>query len=242
VTKDRLFIRVQHPVLPNLSLHPYTSGDVSSKKLFSRFHIIRWTVPVDDTNSKMIGWRVMGPGIDTRGVCDKSLFGYETIDFLEGQVAMRRPERFGKYKLEEIPPIPPNHRERENYKQAQYAPGDHEAIINQRPIAIHALEHPTKFESGLYTFRKLLREALRADATTEAFTAWLREVDGAPNSYCSGHVLEVPEAEYVAREVANRRHIARGIVALLTSKDSRRGAERVAAMEKGLNEFEDSVK
>jgi len=245
VNKDRLFIRVQHQVLPNLSLHAYTSEDGSAKKLFSRFHIIRWTVPVDDTNSKMIGWRVMGPGIDTRGVCDRSLVGYETIDFLEGQVAMRRPERFGKYKLEDLPPIPPNHRERANYKQAQYAPGDYEAIISQRPIAIHALEHPTKFDLGLYTFRRLLRDALRGtnpDATAERFAAWLRAVGGAPNSYCSGHVLEVPEAEDVAREVANRRHVARGVVALLTSTDSLHGAARIAAMEKGLNELAESVR
>ena len=84
-----MYIRVQHQVLPNFSLHAYTSEDGHAKKLFGRFHMIRWTVPVDDLNSKMIGWRVMGPGIDTRGVGDKSMVGYETIDFLEGQVAMR---------------------------------------------------------------------------------------------------------------------------------------------------------
>ena len=121
-SKDNLFIRVQHQVLPNLSLHAYTSEDGSNAKHFSRFHIIRWTVPVDDVNSKMIGWRVMGPGIDTRGVGNKEMVGYETIDFLEGQVAMRRPERFGDYKLEDLPPIPDDHRARHNYKECQYAP------------------------------------------------------------------------------------------------------------------------
>ncbi|HQU02678.1 MAG TPA: hypothetical protein PLI12_09535, partial [Acetobacteraceae bacterium] len=222
VNKDRLFIRVQHQALPNLSLHAYTSEDGSAKKLFSRFHIIRWTVPVDDENSKMIGWRVMGPNIDTRGVCDKALVGYETIDFLEGQVAMRRPERFGKYKLEDLPPIPPNHRERAIYKEAQYAPGDYEAIISQRPIAVHALENPTKFDAGLYMFRKLLRDAVRGtnkQAAPENFVEWLRAMDGAPNSYCSGHVLEVPQAEKLEQEVINRRRIARGIVNLLTETD-----------------------
>jgi hypothetical protein len=148
-------------VSPNFSLHAYTSEDGKKKKLFSRFHMIRWTVPVDDQNSKMIGWRVMGPGIDTRGVGDKNMVGYETIDFLEGQVAMRRPERFGKYELKDMPPIPSDHRARANYKDCQYAPGDYEAIISQRPIAVHALENPTKFDAGLYMFRKLLRDAVR---------------------------------------------------------------------------------
>ena len=226
VDKERMFVRVQHQVLPNLSLHAYTSEDGSAKKLFSRFHIIRWTVPVDDENSKMIGWRVMGPGIDTRGVGRKDLVGYETIDFLEGQVALRRPERFGEYGLEDLPPIPTNHRERANYKQAQYAPGDYEAIISQRPIAVHALENPTRFDAGLYLFRKLLRDAVRGTnpaASPEAFAAWCRERDGAPNSYCSGNVFELKEGATVEEEVAQRRSIARQVVDLLTQNDTLRG-------------------
>jgi len=241
VDKDRLFVRVQHQALPNLSLHAYTSEDGSARKHFSRFHIIRWTVPVDDENSKMIGWRVMGPGIDTRGVGDKSLVGYETIDFLEGQVAMRRPERFGQYELADFPPIPPNHRERANYKDCQYAPGDYEAIISQRPIAVHALENPTKFDAGVYAFRKMLRDALRGvnNAASPGNSAeWLRTVSGEPNSYCCGNVLDVPEANDIREEVANRRRIARGIVALLTESDKLSGQERRTFVLEGMDEIE----
>jgi nitrite reductase/ring-hydroxylating ferredoxin subunit len=241
VDKDRLFVRVQHQVLPNLSLHAYTSEDGSKKKLFSRFHIIRWTVPVDDENSKMIGWRVMGPAIDTRGVGKKEWVGYESIDFLEGQVAMRRPERFGQYTIEDIPPIPPAHRERANYKEAQYAPGDYEAIISQRPIAVHALEHPTKFDAGLYLFRKLLRDAVRgtnAAAGPTQFAEWLRSVDGAPNSCCSGNVLDIPEAATVAEEVANRRRVTRSIVTILTESEPLKGAQRTAFVQERMEALE----
>lgn len=241
VNKDRLFVRVQHQVLPNLSLHAYTSEDGSAKKHFSRFHIIRWTVPVDDTNSKMIGWRVMGPSIDTRGICDKNLVGYETIDFLEGQVAMRRPERFGQYKLEDLPPIPDNHRERANYKDAQKAPGDYEAIISQRPIAVHALEHPTKFDAGLYAFRKMLRDAVRgANPAAEAanFAEWLRSVDASPNSYCSGNVLEIPEGSTPEEEVARRRKVAKAVVAILTESDRMKGDARAAFVKEKFAELE----
>jgi len=224
-----MFIRVQHQVLPNLSLHAYTSEDGKAKKLFSRFHMIRWTVPVDDQNAKMIGWRVMGPGIDTRGVGDKSMVGYETIDFLEGQVAMRRPERFGKYKLEDMPPIPSDHRARANYKDCQYAPGDYEAIISQRPIAVHALENPTKFDAGLYMFRKLLRDAVRGTnpkATPQEFANWLRENGGAPNSYCSGNVFDLPVGRTREEEVTLRRHLAREVVAIITQAEVLKGQER----------------
>lgn len=245
VDKDKMFLRIQHQVLPNLSLHAYTSEDGSQKKLFSRFHIIRWTVPVDDENSKMIGWRVMGPGIDTRGVGDKRLVGYESIDFLDGQVAMRRPERFGKYKLEDMPPIPANHRERENYKDAQYAPGDYEAIISQRPIAVHSLEHPTKFDAGLFAFRKMLRDAVRGTnpaAAAQGFAQWLRDVNGAPNSYCSGNVFELPQAETIEQEVANRRQLARKAVAILSEADGLTGEARAAFVKEKFDELEQSLK
>jgi nitrite reductase/ring-hydroxylating ferredoxin subunit len=245
VNKDRLFIRVQHQVLPNLSLHAYTSEDGARKKLFSRFHIIRWTVPVDDENSKMLGWRVMGPGIDTRGVGVKEMVGYETIDFLEGQVAMRRPERFGKYSLADFPPIPPNHRERSCYKDAQHAPGDYEAITTQRPIAVHALENPTKFDAGVYLFRKMLRDAVRGtnpQASAEGFYAWLNDWSGAPNSYCSGNVLEIAEGETVDEEVMQRRAVTKKLVQILTESDGMKGDERCKFVQARMDELEASVR
>lgn len=231
-TKDHMFVRVQHQVLPNLSLHAYTSEDGKQKKLFSRFHIIRWTVPVDDQNSKMIGWRVMGPSIDTRGVGDKSLVGYETIDFLDGQVALRRPERFANGKTaQDLVDVPTDHRARANYKLAQYAPGDYEAIISQRPIAVHALENPTKLDAGLYLFRKMLRDAVRGTnpaASAEGFAEWFRSFNGAPNSVCSGNVFELPEAANVEQEIARRRFLSKGVIAVLNEADGLVGDQRAA--------------
>lgn len=241
---DHMYIRVQHQVLPNLSLHAYTSEDGHAQKFFGRFHMIRWTVPVDDHNAKMVGWRVMGPGIDTRGIGDKSMVGYETIDFLEGQVAMRRPERFGNYKLEDMPPIPADHRARENYKDCQYAPGDYEAIITQRPIAVHALENPTKFDAGLYMFRKLLRDAVRgtnAKAGPEEFAKWLRDCEGQPNSYCSGNVFDLPIGRTTQEEVTLRRHLAKQVVLILNEADGLKGNARTEFVKGKLQALQQEV-
>jgi hypothetical protein len=186
----------------------------------------------------------MGPGIDTRGIGDKSMVGYESIDFLEGQVAMRRPERFGEYTIDDHPPIPADHRARPGYKDAQYAPGDYEAIISQRPIAVHALEHPTKFDAGVFLFRKMLRDAVRGAnpaANPENFAQWLRDVNGAPNSYCSGNVFEIPVGATVEQEVANRRHVSRQIVAILTESESMKGDERAAFVREKFDALERSV-
>ena len=239
-----MFIRVQHQVLPNLSLHAYTSEDGKQKKLFSRCHMIRWTVPVDDQNAKMLGWRVMGPGIDTRGVGDKGMVGYECIDFLEGQVAMRRPERFGKYKLEDLPPIPPEPRERANYKECQYAPGDYEALTSQRPIAVHALENPTRFDAGVFMFRKLLRDAVRGSnsrAAPEQFAEWLRDNAGTPNSYCSGNVFDLPLGRTPDEEVTLRRHLAKQVVAILTEAEAFKGDERAAYVSQRMEVLQQDV-
>ena len=241
---DHMFIRVQHQVLPNLSFHAYTSEDGKQKKLFSRFHMIRWTVPVDDQNCKMLGWRVMGPGVDTRGVGDKNMVGYETIDFLEGQVAMRRPERFGKYKLEDIPPIPSNPRERHNYKDCQYAPGDYEALTSQRPIAVHALENPTKFDAGLFMFRKLLRDALRGanpKASPEQFALWLKECGGEPNSYCSGNVFDFPLGRTTEEEVTLRRLLAKNVVEIITEADHLKKDDRTRYIKTKMEALQQEV-
>jgi hypothetical protein len=192
----------------------------------------------------MIGWRVMGPCVDTRGVGDKSMVGYEAIDFLEGQVAMRRPERFGKYKLQDMPPIPSDHRARENYKDCQYAPGDYEAIISQRPIAVHALENPTKFDAGLYIFRKLLRDAVRGSnpqAGPEQFAQWLRDCEGAPNSYCSGNVFELPIGRTTDEEVTLRRHLAREVVKILTEAEGLKGPARTAFVTEKMEALQQDV-
>lgn len=222
----------------------YTSEDGHAQKFFGRFHMIRWTVPVDDHNAKMLGWRVMGPGIDTRGIGDKSMVGYETIDFLEGQVAMRRPERFGKYKLEDMPPIPTDHRARAHYKDAQRAPGDYEAIISQRPVAVHALENPTKFDAGVFMFRKLLRDAVRGTNTKagpEEFAQWLRDAGGEPNSYCAGNVFNLPVGRTTEEEVTLRRFLAKQVVLILNEADSLKGTERTTFVKGKLEALQQDV-
>jgi hypothetical protein len=157
---------------------------------------------------------------------------------------MRRPERFGRYKLEDMPPLPTDHRARENYKDCQYAPGDYEAIISQRPIAVHALENPTKFDAGVFIFRKLLRDAVRGSnpqAGPEQFAEWLREQASTPNSYCSGNVFELPLGRTTEEEVTLRRHLAREVVKILTAADALKGHEREAYVKTHMESLQKDV-
>jgi hypothetical protein len=164
---------------------------------------------------------------------------------LDGQVALRRAERFSKHTINDIVDIPTDHRARSNYKMAQYAPGDYEAIISQRPIAIHALENPTKFDAGPYLFRKMLRDAIRGSnpaASAEAFAEWLQGLGGAPNSYCSGNVFELPIGATTEEEVAQRRFVAKSVITILTESEQYTGKERTAFVKQKMEELEQTAK
>ena len=48
------------------------------------------------------------------------------------------------------------------YEERQRKPGDYDALVGQRPIAIHALEHLGSTDRGVIMFRKQVREGIRA--------------------------------------------------------------------------------
>ncbi len=248
IDDGKIFVRVNQQVLPNISCHSYLFETGEARKIFSRIHMLRWTVPVNDTASKMIGWRMVGPTIDPRGIGEalKHLIGFETIDFLDGQGSRRRPEleRYWESRKENTTWLQPqaDHRARECYKDAQWAPGDYEAIVSQRPISIHALENPMKADGGVFLFRKLLRDAIRGDnpqASPEAWKAVL-EKDPTPNLYCQGNILMVKAGANLPEEVERRRDLARKVISTTTESNSLKGAERVQFIEDKYAELEKS--
>lgn len=240
VDDDYMFIRINHQILPNVSFHSYLFEDGKKAKHFSRVHMYRWTVPIDNTTCKMIGWRAIGPNIDPRDVGNEDLIGYEKIDFLEGQCGMRRPER-ATFGPGELPPVPDHHRYRSAYVDAQHAPGDYEITASQRSIAVHALESPMKFDGGVYLSRKQLRDALNGDnedASPEAWKKWLEEVEGNPNTYCSGNVLAIPKGATPEEEVERRRDVAKRCIAAITESDNLPKSERADFVKQKMVEIE----
>ena len=91
----------------------------------------------------------------------------------------------------------------------------------------------------------VLRDAVRGSnpaAGPQEFAQWLRDNAAAPNSYCSGNVLEVPEGATVEEEVTRRRHVTRQIVAILTQSENLKGDERAAFVRRKFDELEQSTK
>ena len=119
-----------------------TARASAARERHSTTALTRWHVPVDDTHMIIFGWRHFDDIIDPDHVGSPENCGVDNIDFLVGQSGNR------------------------SYEEGQRAPGDWEALVSQRPIAVHALEHPGKSDSGVYMCRKLLRDAVRSLAST----------------------------------------------------------------------------
>jgi len=133
---DKVWIRISEMVFPNYlqfgSVFP-TGG----RERYGNTGCTRWNVPVDDENMIMFGWRHFNSTVDPDGLGREDECGVDRIDFLVGQTGNR------------------------SYYEQQRAPGDWEAIVSQRRIAVHALEHPGGSDVGVYLCRRLLREAVR---------------------------------------------------------------------------------
>ena len=95
-------------------------------------------VPVDDRETLTIGWRIFSDELDPGGKGDPLKVGVEAIDFV-GQTKNER-----------------------DYEESQRYPGDYEAQVSQRPIAIHKMENLASSDRGVIRVRKLIRNAIRA--------------------------------------------------------------------------------
>lgn len=170
-TSDELvWWRLNECALPNLSHHAYLFEKGKSRLLFHRVHMVRWYVPVDNTNTIIFGWRMFGKAIDPLQMGRKERVGWNDMDFLEGQVQNR------------------------SYEEAQRMPGDYEAIVGQRPIAIHAMENPTSGDIGVYMFRRILRDAIQGKnpaAEPQRFHSPLQR-GRALHTFTQNSVLRVP--------------------------------------------------
>ena len=139
----RVWVRTVDSILPNANQTGAIREEAEEPKAFQRCAMLRWMVPVDDTATRTVGWRFFSPRLDPRGQDDPARVGLESIDFV-GQTGDERP-----------------------YEERQRQPGDYEAQVSQRPIAIHALEHRASSDAGVARLRRLVRRRIRDLAAGE---------------------------------------------------------------------------
>src|SRR5205807_8916343 len=80
----------------------------------------------------------------------------------------------------------------ETYEGGQRHPGDYEAQVSQRPIAVHGLEHLSETDRGVSMFRNQVRRGIRALKAGNDPAGVCREQDAVVSTYCYNTVLHMP--------------------------------------------------
>ena len=175
-----LWARMVEAVLPNLQQVAPIWEDGHLEHPFSGPMMSRWIVPVDDTNTMFIELRHVS---ETEGVTP--VWWADRNIMLPGQLAA------------------------ESYEDGQQHPGDYEAQVSQRPIAVHGLEHLAATDRGVSMFRNLVRRGMRAVAAGSDPAGLCRDADAVIPTYCNDTIVRVPPPANPAMDPQLRRETGR---------------------------------
>jgi len=189
---DRLWVRSTESILPNGNQTGAIFEEAEQEKYFQRCAILRWMVPVNNTVTRTIGWRFFRDDIDPRDQGDRHQVGKEKIDFI-GQTEEERP-----------------------YQERQRQPGDYEAQVSQRTIAVHALENHGSSDAGVVRIRHLLRKQVRALAAGKEVPMHSATQSGIP-TYIQDSVLPWPDHENADEQTLLRAYGEKVSAAVLES-------------------------
>jgi len=158
-----VWTRMIEAVLPNLQQVAPIWETGHREHAFSGPMMSRWIVPIDDTNTMFIEFRHVS---ETEGVTP-AWWGDRTI-MAPGQLAA------------------------ESYEAGQRQPGDYEAQVSQRPIAIHGLEHIGATDRGVMMFRSQTRRGIRAVLAGHDPGGLCRDAGTVMPTYCNDTVVRMP--------------------------------------------------
>lgn len=162
---DNIWARMVEVVLPNLQQVAPIWEDGQQEHPFSGPMMSRWIVPMDDTNTMFVEFRHVS---ETEGVTPASWADRNIM--LPGQLAA------------------------DSYEASQRHPGDYEAQVSQRPIAIHGLEHLGATDRGITMFRQQIRRGIRAVQAGRDPAGLCREAGAVIPTYCNDTIVRVPPA------------------------------------------------
>jgi phenylpropionate dioxygenase-like ring-hydroxylating dioxygenase large terminal subunit len=99
------------------------------------------------------------------------------------------------------------------YEERQRLPGDYDAQVGQRPIAIHALEHLVTTDRGVIAVRKLVREGIEAVKRGHDPKGVLHTPETVTRTYARDTVKRVPRLAEAEAERAKQREFGRQVAA-----------------------------
>ena len=97
------------------------------------------------------------------------------------------------------------------YHDRQRVPGDWDAQVSQRPIAVHAMERLGTTDRGVLLLRRTVREGIRAVQRGEDPKGVIRAADGPIPTYANNTVLAIPPAENHEADLRLLREVGRRV-------------------------------
>lgn len=196
---DNVWVRVHEIILPNLThAGAVMSMDGRSRKYFGRNSFTRWVVPVDNEETRVIGWANFGERTDPP---KSEWMSPPGIDVIEGGARRDRTSA-----------------------EAQRHPGDYEAFVGQGPIAVHGHEHLLGSDRGVAMFRARLRSAIRRVRSGEAPFQPAQLCAAPIPTYCGDTVMTLPHR--AGDETEQIRQHARRVIDIIRSADHLKGEAR----------------
>jgi nitrite reductase/ring-hydroxylating ferredoxin subunit len=184
---DHVWTRSVENVMPNLQQVAPVWEDGRQVHGFSGPMMSRWIVPLDDTNTMFLELRHVP---DPAGTTPD--WWVDRGKMLPGQLAMG------------------------TYEESQRRPGDYEAQVSQRPIAVHGLEHLSATDRGVTMFRNLVRKGIRAVREGRDPQGLSRNGNEVLPTFCNDTVVHQPAAADAAADAemlrATGRRLAEGYV------------------------------
>jgi hypothetical protein len=168
---DNVWARMVENVLPDLQQVAPIWEDGREEHPFSGPMMSRWIVPQDDTNTMFIEFRHVS---ETEG--RTPAWWADRDIMLPGQLAT------------------------ESYEESQRHPGDYEAQVSQRPIAIHGLEHLGATDRGVSMFRNQVRPGIRAVRAGDEPCGLSHKAGSVIPTYCNDTIVHAPPAETAVRD------------------------------------------
>ena len=199
---DHYWTRCTETILPNCNQGGAIWEAADKRKIFQRAAFTRWMVPIDDTNTLVIGWRYFSDDLDPQGLGDRSKVGRQSIDFI-GQTEEER-----------------------SYEERQRQPGDYEVLVSQRRIAVHALETLASSDQGVAMLRRMLRKNIRALAEGTAPVPVSAGPDGLLATYVQDTVIPAPPAAEAKLERERLARVGKRVADLVLASGQQPAAER----------------
>jgi len=159
---DNVWARMVEGILPNLQQVAPLTEHGDRVHPFSGPMMTRWLVPIDNENTLFIELRHIS---ETE---DNPPWWVDRNQMMPGQISM------------------------DTYEESQRHPGDFEAQVSQRPIAVHGLEHLSETDRGISMFRNQVRRGIRAVRGGKTPAGLVRDQGVVTGTYCNNTVVHLP--------------------------------------------------